>query len=418
MIRAMEIYLVGGAVRDALLDLPVKERDWVVVGSSAAELLALGYQQVGRDFPVFLHPKTKEEYALARTERKVAPGYTGFAFDTSQSVTLEQDLARRDLTINAIAENADGGIVDPYGGRADLAAGTLRHISEAFREDPLRVLRTARFAARFAPRAFSVHADTLALMSDIAASGELEALQPERVWTETVKALQTPRPDVYFEVLRACGALAIVFPEVDALFGVPQPPRWHPEIDTGVHTLMALKLSAELSARTEVRFAVLTHDLGKGTTPKEIWPSHRGHGERSVDLLGRLAERMPVPRRYLDLAVHVAREHGHAHRAHRLGATELYELISTVDGLRQAERFEDFLVACEADARGRGGLEQTPYEQANRLRAAQAAALGVRAAALAERGLEGRALGEALRERRIAAIASALDTDSAAVDQH
>lgn len=414
----MDVYLVGGAVRDALLGLPVEERDWVVVGGTAAQLLRLGYRQVGRDFPVFLHPETKEEYALARTERKVAPGYAGFTFDTSETVTLEQDLARRDLTINAIAEDADGGIVDPYGGRADLAAGTLRHISEAFREDPLRVLRTARFAARFAPRSFRVHEDTLALMSDITAGGELEALQPERVWTETVKALKTRRPDVYFEVLRACGALAIVFPEVDALFGVPQPPRWHPEIDTGVHTLMALKQSAELSASTEVRFAVLTHDLGKGTTPKEILPSHRGHGERSVELIGRLAERLPVPRRYLELAVHVAKEHGHTHRAHELGAARLFELISAVDGLRQPERFEHFLVACEADARGRAGLEQVPYDQGDRLRTAHAAALEVRAAMLAEQGLEGRALGDALRERRIAAIASALETDSAAVDQH
>lgn len=414
----MDVYLVGGAVRDALLGLPVKERDWVVVGSSVAELLALGYRQVGRDFPVFLHPDTQEEYALARTERKVAPGYTGFTFDTSESVTLEKDLSRRDLTINAIAEDLDGRIVDPHGGRADLAAGLLRHVSDAFREDPLRVLRTARFAARFAPRGFTVHDDTLALMAEIAAAGELEALQPERVWTETVKALETPRPDVYFEVLRDCGALAVVFPEVDALFGVPQPPRWHPEIDTGVHTLMALRLSAELSADAEVRFAVLTHDLGKGTTPKEIWPSHHGHGERSVALLGSLAERIPVPRRYLDLAVHVARHHGRTHRAHALDAAKVFELISVVDGLRQPDRFEQFLVACEADARGRKGLEHEPYDQADRLRAALSAALEVRAAALADLGLEGRALGDALRQSRIAAIDSALGTGSTAVDQH
>lgn len=413
MMPAMEVYLVGGAVRDELLGLPVVERDWVVVGSTADTMRAQGFAQVGRDFPVFLHPETKEEYALARTERKTGPGYTGFACDTATTVTLEEDLARRDLTINAMARDAAGRLIDPYGGRADLEARRLRHVSDAFREDPLRVLRTARFAARFAPHGFTVAADTLELMAQIVAAGELEALQPERVWTETVKALGTERPDVYCEVLRACDALAVVLPEVEALFGVPQPARWHPEIDTGVHTLMALRMAARLTPSTEVRFAVLTHDLGKGTTPREILPSHRGHGERSVTLLTGLGARLPVPRRYFELAVQVARHHGSTHRALELRPAKLFDLIVAVDGLRQPERFEQFLLACEADARGRAGLEEQPYPQADRLRKAQAAALEVTAAELVERGLTGKALGAALRERRIAAVAR-----SASVDQH
>jgi tRNA nucleotidyltransferase (CCA-adding enzyme) len=311
----MQIYEVGGAVRDALLGLEVGERDWVVVGATPEQLLKLGYRPVGKDFPVFLHPQTGEQYALARTERKVAPGYTGFEFHTSEQVSLEEDLERRDLTINAIARDGDGNIIDPWGGRRDLEARVLRHVSEAFGEDPLRVLRTARFAARFAGLGFEIAPETLRLMGEIVTSGEIDALRPERIWQETERALEGPRPEVYFEVLRECGALARVLPEVEALFGVPQPPRWHPEIDTGVHTLMTLAMAARLSASGPVRFAALTHDLGKAATPREALPSHRGHEERSVQILESLAERLPVPRRFLSLAIHVARHHCVVHRA-------------------------------------------------------------------------------------------------------
>jgi tRNA nucleotidyltransferase (CCA-adding enzyme) len=407
----MKVYEVGGAVRDDLLGLPVKERDWVVVGASADELAAQGYRRVGKDFPVFLHPETGEEHALARTERKIGRGYTGFAVDTAPSVTLEQDLERRDLTINAIARAPDGTLIDPWGGRRDLEARVLRHVSAAFSEDPLRVLRVARFAARFKDLGFSVAPETLRLMADIVASGEIEALKPERVWQETVKALRESRPEVYIETLRACGALARVFPEVDALFGVPQPERWHPEIDTGVHLLMALSVAARLSPSETVRFAVLTHDLGKATTPKLLLPAHHGHEARSVRLLEQLCERLPVPNRFRDLARHVARLHGKVHRAAELKPQTVLEVITEVDGLRQPERFEDFLLACEADARGRRGLEDRPYVQGEILRTALRAARSVDAASVqAERKLEGEALGRALHQARLAAVKAALAT--------
>jgi tRNA nucleotidyltransferase (CCA-adding enzyme) len=405
----MKVYEVGGAVRDALLGLPVKEHDWVVVGASAEELAAQGYTQVGKDFPVFLHPQSGEEYALARIERKVGPGYTGFAFDTAASVTLEQDLERRDLTINAIARAPDGTLVDPWGGRRDLDARVLRHVSAAFSEDPLRVLRVARFAARFKHLGFVIAPETLALMAAIVASGEMEALRPERVWQETVKALRESQPAVFFEVLRGCGALVRIFPEVDALFGVPQPERWHPEIDTGVHVMMALNLAARLSPSETVRFAVLTHDLGKATTPKLILPAHHGHEERSEQLLEKLCERFPVPNRFRDLAKHVARHHGSVHRAAELKPQTLLKVIMEVDGLRQPDRFEEFLIACEADARGRKGLEDRPYPQAERFRAALRAARGVDASRVrSDRKVEGEALGKALQEERLAAIKAAL----------
>jgi tRNA nucleotidyltransferase (CCA-adding enzyme) len=409
----MEIYQVGGAVRDELLGISASERDWVVVGTSAGELTALGYRQVGKDFPVFLHPKTGEQYALARTERKIGPGYTGFAFDTSPDVTLDQDLARRDLTINAMARDERGAIIDPCGGRADLANRVLRHVSDAFREDPLRILRVARFAARFAPRGFTVAAETQRLMSEMVAAGEIEALRPERVWQETERALGEPRPDAFFEVLRECGALARVFPEVEALFGVPQPERWHPEIDTGVHTLMALRQAALLSDSAAVRFAVLTHDLGKGTTAKALLPRHHGHEERSVQLLAKLCSRLPVPRRFQELAEHVARRHGLVHRAAELNAGTVVRLIMEIDGLRRQSRFEEFLLACEADARGRKGLEQRGYPQADLLRRALQAARGVDARALrTEQRLEGPQLGEALHAERIKAVQHALRDSS------
>jgi tRNA nucleotidyltransferase (CCA-adding enzyme) len=413
----MKVYEVGGAVRDALLGLPVRERDWVVVGATPDELIAQGFRRVGKDFPVFLHPETGEEYALARTERKTGPGYTGFAFDTSSTVTLEQDLMRRDLTINAMARGGDGELIDPWSGQADLAARLLRHVSPAFREDPLRVLRVARFAARFAPLGFKVASATLALMKDIVAAGEMEALRPERVWQETVKALATPRPDVYFETLRSCSALQRVFPEVDALFGVPQPERWHPEIDTGVHTLMALRLAAELGGSETVRFAVLTHDLGKGTTPTALLPRHHGHEHRSEELLGRLCERLPVPNRFRELALLVARYHGQVHKAEELKPQTVLKLIMAADGLRQPERFEELLLACEADARGRAGLAARPYPQAARLRTALAAARAVEASEVRSRhNVEGAALGRALHDARLAAIKAAL-RESTAIDE-
>jgi tRNA nucleotidyltransferase (CCA-adding enzyme) len=413
----MRVYEVGGAVRDALLGLPVKERDWVVVGSTADELLAKGFRRVGKDFPVFLHPQTGEEHALARTERKTGPGYTGFAFDAAPTVTLEQDLERRDLTINAIARADDGELVDPWCGRADIEARVLRHVSPAFREDPLRVLRVARFAARFSALGFTIAPATLELMKEIVAAGEMEALRAERVWQETVKALGTERPDVYFETLRACHALERVFPEVDALFGVPQPERWHPEIDTGVHVMMALRVAAQLSPSEPVRFAVLTHDLGKATTPADLLPKHHGHEHRSEELLERLCGRLPVPNRFRELAMLVARHHGVVHKAGELKPQTALRLIMATDGLRQPDRFDEMLLACEADARGRKGLEDRPYPQADRLRAALRAARGIDAAKVkAERKLDGPALGNALHAERLAAIKAVLGA-SAPVDE-
>jgi tRNA nucleotidyltransferase (CCA-adding enzyme) len=405
----MKVYEVGGAVRDALLGLPVTERDWVVVGASADELEAQGFRRVGKDFPVFLHPRSGEEYALARTERKTAPGYTGFAFEAAPTVTLQDDLKRRDLTINAIARGEDGAIVDPWSGRADLAARVLRHVSPAFREDPLRVLRVARFAARFAPLGFTIADETLELMKEIVAAGEMEALKPERVWQETEKALATERPDVFVETLRACGALARIFPEVDSLFGVPQPALWHPEIDCGVHTLMALRMAAQLSSSETVRFAVLVHDLGKATTPEALLPRHHGHEQRSEQLLEQLCARLPVPNRFRDLALLVARHHGTVHKAAELKPQTVLRLIMAADGLRQPERFDEMLVACEADARGRKGLEERSYPQADRLRLALRAAKGVDAGKVKkERGLDGEALGRALHDERLAAIKATL----------
>jgi tRNA nucleotidyltransferase (CCA-adding enzyme) len=409
MMRAMKVYEVGGAVRDALLGLPVKERDWVVVGASADELLAQGYRRVGKDFPVFIHPTTGDEYALARTERKVSRGYTGFTFDTAPTVTLEEDLERRDLTINAIARAADGTLIDPWGGRRDLEARVLRHVSPAFAEDPLRVLRVARFAARFGKLGFAVAPETQKLMAEIVASGEIEALTPERVWQETSKALGEDDPAAYIRVLRACGALARVFPEVDALFGVPQSERWHPEIDTGVHVLLALEMAARLTPSATVRFAVLTHDLGKGTTPQAVLPAHHGHERRSEELLAALCERLPVPNRFRELALHVARHHGVVHRAAELKPRTVLEVIMAVDALRQPERFEEFLLACEADMRGRKGLEDRPYVQGGIFRTALRAARSVDAGRVREeRKVEGEALGKALHEARLDAVKAAL----------
>jgi tRNA nucleotidyltransferase (CCA-adding enzyme) len=402
----MQVYLVGGAVRDELLGRAVTERDWVVVGATPEDMVRLGYTPVGRDFPVFLHPQTHEQYALARLERKTAPGYRGFVTEFSPEVTLEQDLARRDLTINAIARAADGTLIDPYGGRRDLEARLLRHVSPAFTEDPLRVLRVARFAARFAALGFRVAEDTLALMRVMTGNGEIDALVPERVWQETEHALAEPTPEVFFEVLRACGALRSIFPEIEALFGVPQPEQWHPEIDTGVHTLMVLKMAARLSPLTPVRFAALVHDLGKARTPRERWPGHAGHEAISVQLIEELCDRLRIPNECRELAALVARHHGVAHRALELRPATVLDLLQHTDAVRRPERFEQFLLACEADARGRKGFEERRYAPAERLRQALAVVKPVVPTPDEIATLPGPAIAQRLQQRRVAAIAA------------
>ncbi len=400
----MKIYRVGGAVRDRLLGLPIVDCDWVVVGAGEEEMLALGYRRVGKDFPVFLHPRTQDEYALARTERKQGRGYTGFIVDTARGVTLEQDLARRDLTINAMAEDADGRLIDPYGGQRDLSAGVLRHVTEAFAEDPLRTLRVARFAARLD---FEVAPETQALMREITASGELATLTPERVWRELERALGEPHPARFFEVLRDCGALAVVLPEVDALFGVPQPAQHHPEIDCGAHLLLCLGQAVRFGASLRVRFAVLTHDLGKGTTPAAMLPRHLGHEDRSVSLLNALCARLRVPQACRELAVIVAREHTNVHRGLELRHSTLIDLFERMDVFRRPERFDEILLACEIDARGRAGLEDRDYPQAARLRRAFELARAVDVAPLVAAHGAGPKIKGLLREARIAALRDA-----------
>jgi tRNA nucleotidyltransferase (CCA-adding enzyme) len=400
------VYLVGGAVRDAMLGLPVKERDWVVVGGTREQLLARGYREVGREFPVFLHPETHEEYALARLERKVAPGYRGFAVQFGPEVTLEEDLARRDLTINAIARTGDGTLLDPFGGTRDLDARVLRHVSTAFVEDPVRLLRVARFAARFAPLGFTVAPETLELMRAMVLRREVDALVPERVWAETDKALREPAAAQFFRVLRACGALRVVFPEIEALFGVPQPPQWHPEIDTGVHTLMVLDQAVALSSDAAVRFAALVHDLGKGGTPRAEWPGHRGHEERGVALIDSLADRLRIPNTFRELALLVARHHGVVHRSLELRPGTILELLEKVDAFRRPERFADMLLACEADSRGRAGLEEQPYPQRAWLQAARDAASAIKPTASDMAGRSGIEIAAQLRRARGDAIAA------------
>jgi tRNA nucleotidyltransferase (CCA-adding enzyme) len=403
----MQIYLVGGAVRDELLGLPARERDWVVVGARPEDLLARGFKPVGKDFPVFLHPQTGEEYALARTERKTGPGYRGFETLFAPDVTLEQDLERRDLTINAIAKDPDSGVlIDPFGGQRDLRERSLRHVSSAFVEDPVRVLRVARFAARFAPLGFRVAPETEDLMREIASRGELDALVSERVWQETQRALEMPAPARFFEVLRAANALPAIFPELHALFGVPQPERWHPEIDTGVHTLMVLEQATQLSEDPVVRFAALTHDLGKGTTPPSEWPRHVAHEQRGVALVEGLCDRLRIPNAYRELAVLVSRYHLDAHRVTELRDNTLLELLERLDAFRRPARFEQWVLACEADARGRKGLENRDYPQADRLRRARDAAANVTLDPAERDGLEGPQIAEKLRKARLAALAS------------
>jgi tRNA nucleotidyltransferase (CCA-adding enzyme) len=402
----MQIYLVGGAVRDELLGLPARERDWVVVGARPEDLLARGFKPVGKDFPVFLHPQTSEEYALARTERKTGPGYRGFETLFSPDVTLEQDLERRDLTINAIAKDPDSGaLIDPYNGQRDLRERMLRHVSPAFVEDPVRVLRVARFAARFAPLGFRVAPETVSLMREIAARGELDSLVSERVWQETQRALEMPAPARFFEALREANALPAIFPELHVLFGIPQPERWHPEIDTGVHTLMVLEQAAKLSDDPVVRFAALTHDLGKGTTPANEWPRHIAHEQRGVALVEGLCDRLRIPNAYRELAVLVSRYHLDAHRVAELRDSTLLELLERLDAFRRPDRFEKWVLACEADARGRKGLEDRDYPQADLLRRAREAAASVTLDPAERDGLEGPKIAEKLRQARLAALA-------------
>jgi tRNA nucleotidyltransferase (CCA-adding enzyme) len=429
----MHIFSVGGAIRDALLHQSVKDKDWVVVGATPEQMTQLGYQTVGKDFPVFLHPTSHEEYALARTERKTAPGYKGFVVHASPEVTLEEDLARRDLTINAMAlpeahsnllaqahnernhEVFDSDAfatvfaahgIDPYGGLKDLQSKTLRHVTPAFREDPVRILRVARFAARFPE--FSIAPETLKLMQDMVAAGEVEHLVPERVWQELDKGLMTSKPSRMLEVLKDCGALEVLLPEVNALWGVPQRAEYHPEIDTGLHLMMVLDMSAQLNASLPVRVACLLHDLGKGATPQAEWPRHIGHEQRSAKLLKQVCERLRIPVECKELSDVVAREHGNIHRSQELNAAALMRLLERCDAIRKPERWPDILLACECDARGRLGFENTTYAPAHRLREVLRAAMSVTTSEIAaqaqKQGLSGPAVGEKIHEARVCAI--------------
>ena len=408
----MQIYKVGGAVRDRLLHRHISEIDWVVVGASAEQMLELGYRPVGADFPVFLHPHTGEEYALARTERKSGRGYGGFTFFASPDVTLEEDLIRRDLTVNAMAEDAEGTLIDPYGGQHDLDARLLRHVSPAFAEDPMRVLRVARFAARYAPLGFTVANETMALMRELSESGELSALTPERSWKEISRALMEPRPDVFIQVLRDCGALQVLLPEVDCLFGVPQPPAHHPEIDTGVHVLSVLRQCAEHQQPLTVRWACLLHDVGKGLTPETEWPRHIAHEYKGVKLIRAINQRCRAPKDCQELALQVGEFHTHGHRALELKAATLLKLLQGFDVFRRPQRFEEFIAACEMDARGRLGLEQRAYPQADYLRGAMQAARAVIAQPLLARGLKGAELGQALDQERLHALQAYRDAQA------
>lgn len=397
----MQIYRVGGAVRDRLLNYPSSENDWVVVGASPHELIDRGYRPVGRDFPVFIHPQSGEEYALARTERKSGHGYGGFTFYTASNVTLIEDLQRRDLTINAIAEDSEGRLIDPYNGQRDLDGKILRHVSDAFLEDPLRVLRTARFAARYHHLGFSIASETMDAMRALVGSGEMEHLAAERVWRETQRALGEQTPQVYFQTLRDCGALANILPEVDRLFGVAQRPDFHPEIDTGVHTMMALEQAAKLSADCSVRFAVLVHDVGKGVTPADVLPRHTGHEARGIPLVKTLCERLKVPNEYRKLALVVTEYHLQCHRAADLKVETLLNLLRGAGALKSSARLEPFLLSCEADARGRLGLENRHYSSPNYLRRAQSALATVSITDLVSSGAAGSEIGRQLHDRQI-----------------
>ena len=423
----MQIYLVGGAVRDRLLGLPVQDHDWVVVGATPEQMVAQGYLPVGKDFPVFLHPDSREEYALARNERKSGRGYKGFTVFTSPDVTLEEDLARRDLTINSIAACADWtgasgqnglnpGLIDPFGGQRDLQAKVLRHVTDAFREDPVRILRLARFAARF--HDFSIAPETGALLREMVADGEADHLVPERVWQELSRGLMEAHPARMFDVLRECGALAVVLPELDRLWGVPQRAEYHPEVVTGVHVMMVLQMAARLNASLPVRWACLMHDLGKGTTPADVLPRHIGHEQRSSKLLRTVGQRLRVPTDCTELADVVAREHGNIHRSGDLNAAALVRLLERCDAFRKPARFADVLLACECDARGRLGMEDDAYPQRARLLAALAAAQGVQTASVAQaamaHGAQGAAIGQAVAKARAQAVQGWMDEAAAA----
>ncbi len=407
----MKVYLVGGAVRDTLLKLPVKDRDYVVVGATEQQMLEQGYQRVGKDFPVFLHPHTKDEYALARTERKSGHGYTGFTFDAEPDVTLEQDLLRRDLTINAMAMDldADGALIDPYGGEQDLRKGVLRHVSEAFREDPVRILRVARFAACFTDMGFTISSGTMVLMRTMVEQGEVDYLVPERVWRETERALAGPSPQRFFEVLRECGALEVLFPEIATLFGVPQPGLHHPEIDTGVHTMMSLQQAARLSDDPRVRFATLLHDLGKGRTSPTLWPRHHGHEARGGAPVKTLCQRFRVPTDYCELALLVAQYHGHFRRVtDELKASTIVSTLEAVDAFRRPQRFELFLLSCEADLRGRTGREDAPLPHRGNFQRLHQAADNVSVDSIRADGFEGKAIRDELHQRRVSVVKSLL----------
>jgi tRNA nucleotidyltransferase (CCA-adding enzyme) len=400
----MQIYLVGGAVRDGLLNIPIKDKDWVVVGSTPDELLNLGYKQVGADFPVFLHPNTQEEHALARTEKKSGNGYQGFICDFNPNISLEDDLLRRDLTINAMAQDSDGSIVDPHHGQQDIEKKKLRHVSDAFAEDPLRVLRVARFSARFAHLGFTIADETIALMQDIASSGELAHLTPERVWQETERALGESQPWVYFKALRECNALEVIFPELDRLFGIPQPKQHHPEIDCGIHTLMVLEQACSLSNDINIRWASLLHDLGKGVTRADLLPSHHGHEQSGEQLVIELNTRLKAPNEFRDLARLVCVYHTHVHRAFELKPQTLLKFFNKIDLWRKPKRLQQILLACKADSRGRTGFESVEYNQTEYITKLAEACLHVTAKKFVEKGIQGKAIGEAITQERLKII--------------
>lgn len=410
----MEIYLVGGAVRDKLLGLPVKERDWVVIGETPESMVQQGFRPVGKDFPVFLHPKTHEEYALARTERKTAPGYKGFTVHASPDVSLEQDLIRRDLTINAMAMTPKGQLIDPHGGQLDLEKRTFRHISPAFAEDPVRILRIARFSARYAHLGFTLAEETRILMQSMVRAGEVDHLVPDRVWAELFKALGEKSPSAFFYILKACAALDKIFPEINCLFGVPQPEKHHPEIDTGIHAMLCLEQAALLSSSPEVRFAALVHDLGKGISPKTNWPHHYGHETQGLPILEQLCTRLRVPNSFKALAMQVMQYHTHCHRAFELRASTLTDMLAALGAYKQTNKLPEFLLACEADAKGRTGFENMSYPQAELLRGAASAAASVDTSSILNSELKGAHIGEAIRRLRIMAVAEFINRNSAA----
>ncbi len=400
----MEIYLVGGAVRDKLLGLPVKERDWVVIGETPESMVQQGFRPVGKDFPVFLHPQSHEEYALARTERKTAPGYKGFTIHASPDVSLEQDLIRRDLTINAMAMTPQGQLIDPYGGQLDLDKRIFRHISPAFAEDPVRILRVARFAARYGHLGFTLDEETKGLMLSMVTAGEVDYLVPERVWAELFKALNEKSPSAFFYILKDCAALDKIFPEINCLFGVPQPEKYHPEIDTGIHAMLCLEQAALLSSSPEVRFAALVHDLGKGVSPKVHWPHHHGHETQGLPILEQMCERLRVPNSFKALALQVMQYHTHCHRAFELRAATITDMLAALGAYKPTHKLPEFLLACEADAKGRTGFEDAPYPQAELLSGAARAAASVDTSSILNGELKGAQIGEAIRRLRIKAV--------------